>query len=374
MKVRSQILKLSQRKFISKLKRIRSNTIDSGITEEIKLNEEQVKRKKYLRTKKKSLKLKVKNRREVIPAPDRIDFYRLNDFRITIAFIDKLKRFINKRHVRVQINFDKTELITAAAMLSFLAEVDIIINQSEFGRDAISFTHPKNEKTESILKQVGFYELLGKKERTTPDFEDVSYWNYASGIKSDTQITASAMITIEEKIGLSAKRKLYKGFSEAMANCVEHAYIDCLIDTASQTKWWAFAGVKDDKLVVVICDKGIGIPRSLPLTRSKELISKTLELFKLSKRKDSAMIKVASRMGKTSTNNENRGKGLSDVRAIIDKYKSGSLSIYSNKGCYEYFGKNGKIEDRLREYPASVCGTLVEWSIPLSIDKQKVSV
>ena len=42
-----------------------------------------------------------------------------------------------------------------------------------------------------------------------------------------------------------------------MANSVEHAYYDA--DDEIATKWWAFAGVHKDKLIVVICDKGIGI-------------------------------------------------------------------------------------------------------------------
>ncbi|MGH1476259.1 ATP-binding protein [Yersinia proxima] len=363
--------KRGKRRFISRLKKILSNTMNYGGFYATKKNEKQVQKKKYIKNKNKFHLRNIKNKKEILYAPDYIDFYNVKNFPKTIYFLDKLKRMIRVGKKRVSINFDNTKKITASAMLSFLAEVDILINENEQRAGFITFTHPKSEKIESILKQIGFYELLGKKTRHTKEFDDVSYWNYASGVTSETQRAEFAMKEIEIKIGFSAKRKLYKGFSEAMANCVEHAYLNCEINE-DQTKWWAFAGVKNDTLIVVICDKGMGIPKSLPLTRSEEVINNTLNLLSLNRRKDSAMIKVASKMGKTRTKAGNRGKGLSDVRSIIDKFKIGSLSIYSNKGYYRYYGHNDKIYDKLKDYPYSVCGTIVEWSIPLSIDNKEV--
>lgn len=363
-----KIAKLQHRRLMSRLKKILINTRKTGLSEDIEKNRLQLKKGKYIKLRKWKTRVSRSEKREKLMAPIYIDYYNDHNYDKTNSFLIKLRKTTCEKGRKVSINFDNTQKITASAMISFLAEVDTIISQSSLGRAAITFTHPKSEKVESILKQIGFYDLLNKKMRDTPDFDDVSYWNYASGVYTDTQQASEAMTEIEAKISHNAQRKLYKGFSEAMANCVEHAYYGCLENNDTATKWWAFAGVKENVLVVVICDKGIGIPKSLPLTRTGELIESFRSFLKLNRLNDSAMIKIASRMGKTRTNQGNRGKGLKDIRAIIDSLNEGSLSIYSNKGYYRYYRNNSKPKDRMKEHKSSICGTIVEWAIPLSPD------
>lgn len=365
-------IKRQRRRFTSKLKKILSNTWESGLSEDIEKNRLQLKKRKYIKSNKSIPKTSRTEMREKLMAPTYIDYYNDYNYDKTNAFLNKLRKITCEKMRKVSIDFENTQKITASAMISFLAEVDIIISRSPLGRNVITFTHPKIEKVESVLKQIGFYDLLNKKARDTPEFEDVSYWNYASGVYTDTQQASEAMTEIEAKISQKAQRKLYKGFSEAMANCVEHAYHGCPRSNDDTTRWWAFAGVKENVLVVVICDKGIGIPKSLPLTRTDELIESLRSFLKLTKLNDSAMIKIASRMGRTRTNQGNRGKGLKDIRAIIDSLNEGSLSIYSNKGYYRYYRHNKKLNDRMKEHKSSICGTIVEWSIPLSADMREV--
>ncbi|HCD1256033.1 ATP-binding protein [Citrobacter amalonaticus] len=340
------------------------NTLLSGDVYSIHKNSLTLAKKKKINCKSKLFIKTIAYKRKSIPAPQYIDFYYEHNYTKTVSFFNKIRK--ESQRNKISINFDETTIITASAMICFLSEVDLILKTSPFKSKAITFKHPKNEKTESILKQVGFYDLVGKESRKTKVFDDVSYWNYASGAKSELQKTQSAMIEIENKIGRAAKRKLYKGFSEAMANSVEHAYYDA--DDEIATKWWAFAGVHKDKLIVVICDKGIGIPSSLPIKWGADLVNKTLGLLNIKTKTDSALIKAATRMGKTRTNQNNRGKGLSDVLSIINQFKVGNLSIFSNKGYYRYYGENGVAKDKLTEHNLSMCGTIVEWSIPLDID------
>jgi len=370
--VNRKIKKKIKRCQLTKFKRILKNTMLYGSHEAIKKNELQVKKNRYFKLINKLFIKYTSNKKTIIYAPVNIDYYDSFNFNKTNNFLSKIKKIIVKEKGRVSINFDNTKSITASAMISFLAEVDNLINSSKLGRNAISFTHPRLEKIESILKQIGFYELLKKQTRETKNFKDVSYWNYASGVSSEPQKASESMAEIEKKISTKARRKLYKGFSEAMANCVEHAYQSPTDGDDTQTKWWAFAGVSDDILIVVICDKGVGISKSLPLTRGNELIEKFKNALSLRKLNDSAMIKIASRMGRTSTGKSNRGKGLKDIKSIIDTFNSGHLSIYSNKGCYKYFRREGNIDDIMQEHKTSVCGTITEWSFPLNIGEEEV--
>ncbi len=64
-----------------------------------------------------------------------------------------------------------------------------------------------------------------------------------------------------------------------MSNSVEHAYVDDLMHTEDDetAKWWTFAGIHDKNLTVVICDKGVGIPSTLPKTQG---VSVLMNIFK----------------------------------------------------------------------------------------------
>lgn len=363
--------KISLRKIKSKLKKVFHNTLSSGNDYDKKKNFQQVVKVRYLKHKVGSSYTQSADAKEVIYAPVSIDYYKEINFNKTNHFISKIKRAVINRGKRVSINFDNTSLITASAMISFLAEVDNLLSTSRIGRGCVTFTHPKSDKIESILKQIGFYDLLKKDKRETKVYDDVSYWNYASGTNSDSEHASEAMKEVEVKISQRAQKKLYKGFIEAMANCVEHAYFGLAQGNIEITKWWAFAGIKENKLVVVICDKGIGIPCSLPLTRAESMIEGVKNALKLKRLNDSSMIKIASRMGRTRTNQGNRGKGLKDIRAIIDSSNEGHLSIYSNKGYYRYFRNNLQLNDHMKEQKTSVCGTIIEWSIPLNAGAQE---
>lgn len=352
---------MKKRKLLSKLKKILKNTLKSGNDKDIKKNHLQIDKKKRLKHKNNRF-LTVKNKKKVILVPTCLDYYDHGNYNLTNKFFKKIKESILLKQ-KVHLNFERTEKITASAMISFISEISLLCDMNPTEK-YISFSHPKNEKIESILKQVGFYELLNKVKRETKEYDDVSYWNYSSGVNTDSKKLADNMDDIEKKLSEVAQRKLYKGFTEAMANCVEHAYYD----TNEPTRWWAFSGIKDNKLIVVICDKGIGIPKSLPLTRTEELIDNVKNLLGLSKLNDSALIKIAARMGRTRTEKGNRGKGLKDIKSIIDILNEGSLTIHSNFGYYAYYRKNGQLNDKKREQKTSVNGTIIEWAIPILAD------
>lgn len=317
------------------------------------------------------------NKRIFLSAPKYIDYYYNNqkNYIETNKFIESLIDCVLVSERRVFIDFSKTELISAAAMLSFLAEVDILTSKSKFGVGAIAFSHPKNEKIESILNQVGFYDLLKKEKRTTEEYPDVSFWKFTSGVCSQPQLASKMLAGIKKEIETSKSKKLYRGFSEAMANSVEHAYLDDFDDFSKDevAKWWTFAGINDKELVVVICDKGVGIPKTLPKTQGVSALKQIFNELKISLQnvRDSTYIKAATTLSKTRTGQTNRGKGLCDITSVIDNIGAGVLSIFSNKGRYIYNGKNKKIREVMRDYKSSVRGTIVEWSIPFEVDKNE---
>ncbi|MGC0820784.1 ATP-binding protein [Pantoea agglomerans] len=326
---------------------------------------------KHVKFPKRRVRLKFKkinsNKVVTLMAPIRIDYYYNNDrnYEITNKFINDLKDCTLKNKRRVLINFSETNFISAAAMLSLLAEVDVILRKSPHARRAISFSHPKNEKIESILKQVGFYDLLRKVKRKTKDYDDVTFWKYTSGSLSQPVLANEMLAEIRKSLKSHNSKKLYRGFIEAMSNSVEHAYIE--EEPNSESKWWTFAGIHEDQVIVVICDKGVGIPSTLPNTQGPNILRSFFETLGVSLNNvaDSSYIKAAASLSRTRTGQANRGKGFTDITSVIDTIGSGMLSIFSNKGRYIYKGNQGLINDMVKDYKTSVCGTIVEWVFPL---------
>lgn len=311
----------------------------------------------------------VSNKRIPLLVPQYVDYYHNKNCEATNNFLNQLRDCTQLGQRRVYLNFNSTTYISAAAMLSLLAEVDVITKKSPHGTRVISFNHPKEPKIESILKQVGFYDLLKKEKRETPDYDDVTFWKYTSGVCSEPILAKSMIEDIKIELESKASKKLYRGFVEAMSNSVEHAYkYDNKHCERDQTaKWWTFAGIKGAELVVVICDKGVGIPKTLPITQGASSLSNLFKRlgFDPLRVKDSTFIKAASSLTKTSTGKTNRGKGLTDIKSVIDSIGAGVLSIFSNQGRYIYKGDKGAVKELMHDYKDSVSGTIIEWTIPL---------
>lgn len=301
--------------------------------------------------------------RVVIKAPRLIDYYREDSINKSNVFIRNIKESISHGY-KVSISFDQTEYISAAAMISFLAEIELIVI-SHHPMKVIYFSHPRDKKIESILKQVGFYDLLKKEKRETPHYDDVNFWRFASGVCSEPIETKKMFQEIKAEIEVRASKKLYRGVIEAMANSVEHAYINQRDCHEEKKKWWCFAGIRDEQLIVVICDKGVGISRTLPMTQGSNL-EKIFEILGITKRTDSAYIKTASSLRETRTGAKHRGKGIADMKRVVDMLNSARLTIFSNRGLYRYKGNDSKIRETLSDFKSSVNGTIVEWNIPLT--------
>ncbi|EJE8557889.1 hypothetical protein [Vibrio vulnificus] len=73
------------------------------------------------------------NRRVLLSAPTYIDYYNRQTFDKTNKFIADIVDAARNENRKVFIDFSQTEKISAAAMLSLLAEVDVLTKQSIHG-------------------------------------------------------------------------------------------------------------------------------------------------------------------------------------------------------------------------------------------------
>ena len=109
--------------------------------------------------------------------------------------------------------------------------------------------------------------------------------------------------------------------------------------------------------MVLFCDLGIGIPGSLPQKRP-QLWRRLLSIGVANS--DSHVIAEAVKLSVTRTGKHYRGKGLKQLQDAVRDHEEGALTIYSNRGVYNWKGGTVTYDD----YESSIMGTLIQWRIP----------
>ena len=224
----------------------------------------------------------------------------------------------------------------------------------------------------SALLLLGFLALLGVKsriEKSALNESSVKFIPFMTGKELDNDASTklrTALMGDDIAINMSAKKTLQRAISEAMLNVVQHAYPK-EYETASKVRgqWW-LAGKLDfdtDELQVMFCDLGYGIPKTLPKLHAMEYIRAFLSLLPGFDPNDGEMIHAAMEIGRSQTGKDNRGKGLNDLRKLLELDPNGELSIYSGAGVCVYRG-DGRI--KVTNGRDKIGGTLIKWSVRLS--------
>jgi hypothetical protein len=263
------------------------------------------------------------------------------------------------------VDFSVTEKIYPAGGLLVHAELDRISRLVK-DRRRLLCKPAKNFVTDQVLKQVGMYKSLDHNSDTPTIDQSVVHWRNATGIKAQGEEGWSVVQNSEGDLSEALQGSLYKGITEALTNAVHHAYQANRKDGTNiqgDKRWWMFSQQREGFLTIVSCDLGIGIPNSLPLKNDSKL-NKLLTTFK-GDRSDVQSIKVATELGTTSTLEDNRGFGLSQILDAARKAEHGGCIIYSNKGQYG-FASDGRVIEN--QYSSSIYGTLIEWRVPLTED------
>jgi len=158
---------------------------------------------------------------------------------------------------------------------------------------------------------------------------------------------------------------LHMGLTEAITNVSHHAYPE-YTKTKDRDKNWYLTGSYDtstDRLKIVFYDQGIGIPEALPASRIGEQVAEFIANQGLaSGRKDSMLIEAAMEIARTSTGQEDRGKGLNDLVEFAKQRQNGYISILSNYGLFKIVVTNGKVSSSTFAFKNKVPGTLIIWS------------
>lgn len=276
------------------------------------------------------------------------------------------------------VDFTNIERITPAAALLFAAEFDRMRRLSSLPIYAVDLDG-WNPNVRAILAQLGFLRLLNVSEEKidTVNFSHgaVNVLKFATGRKAQGTAAEPIIDALKPLFGTAevvetAGLLLYEGLSEAMTNVAHHAYpakYNYEFPPA-MGRWW-LTGAHDPEnstISVIFLDQGITIPVSLPRSNMKELARDYLQkAFNIipgrSDRVDDAQqIAAAMHLNRSSTGALGRGKGLPEMRELIDFFPRGRLRIISRRGEYVY--EKGR-DPELKNYEGSIVGTLIEWEV-----------
>ena len=229
-----------------------------------------------------------------------------------------------------------------------------------------------------LIDEMGFLKFLkvspqSQHHSQQQGTKDEIFVNFVSGTRLDGQDVLKIIKEVErvsatEKIPQKLHLPFYAGVSEAITNTHHHAYTSRVKKKPSE-RWWVSASfnVATGEVKVVCYDRGLTIPGTLrdsSETKLRKLGIKLLSLIK-SDGSDHELMKISIQERKTSTKLPGRGRGLSELRNLIDQSKQGTLKIYSGKGIVEYRKHSKDTEESVvsKSLPRRMNGTLVEWSI-----------
>jgi hypothetical protein len=264
----------------------------------------------------------------------------------------------------VNLSFENVASVSMSGALMVLATFEA---SSSLGNAELVGTYSKNQRINRELQGCGFYSLLNGTDTDVVDGSRLMF-HPLSGTTSDGQAVETLLKGCFPAQTLNAESVeiIYAGITEASANSVEHAYDDGIqgsdVARSVNRRWW-LAGRHErsrGRFVFAICDLGYGIVHHLQRDAFQRHEVKWSQYESSVDFCHSLVVIDAMRQGGTSTDLPWRGKGLPQIRNVIDAL-GGTLRVATNMAICTY--SSGTFTPT--EMSDSFAGTYIEWSIPV---------
>jgi len=299
---------------------------------------------------------------EIVRAPEWFYLLKNNARNGVLGFLREL-RDMAAAAPRITIDFRGTRKMDAGGTILFYAELHRL--QALFPHVRFGCLPSRTNKVNQVLQHLEIFRQLGHQSSVTPRLPDVVSWRHASANLVDCK-SAGKVIEAYESLSHPNAKLLYRACSEAITNVLMHAYEDDRDDglpTPGEKRWWMFCREDSDALTMMVCDLGIGIPRSLPAKHAGEALGKIVSAITGGAiANDASMIEAAFELARTRTQREHQGKGLSDLRKIIDANNGARLLLFSNKGLVIIDSGGQPVKYGFTD---SILGTVIGWRLPL---------
>jgi len=238
------------------------------------------------------------------------------------------------------------------------------------GQRRVNGNYPRGDQLPRLLTEMGFFQLI---DVTDPVAEkqasgDIEHIKFFTSSHVDAPLAKQLRLALTRGINairVEAQHRMYEGLKEAMNNAIQHAYLKVAPwrYPVMRDRWWMAGAIdrKRNELMMMFFDQGVGIPSTLP--RRHNAAYKAAKAILGIDDTPSSRIKIATRLGESTTRLSFRGKGLNDVRQFVTLCREGELRILSGRGEYVY---NADGTEQLIDRSRSIGGTLIQWRVAQS--------
>ncbi|MCJ2086950.1 hypothetical protein MKK88_13260 [Methylobacterium sp. E-005] len=266
-------------------------------------------------------------------------------------------------------DFTKIKNISIPVALVLASEYDCVRRDHTAVPRAVDYEN-WNPQVRMMLDGIGFLEMAGINS-SGPAFlegDNLRILRFRSGSEADGELVDLLLrqLGVPEALEDTA---IYDAIIEALVNTRHHAYPKGLeFPRPHFPGWWLTALVdkRDRRVVISVFDRGLGIPATLVDWDRYDVFERGWRrLFQEAPnpedtRNDGTAIRVAMAVGRSSTGQAHRGKGLPSMEAALDLCRDGSITIYSRCGAYKR-AKGARAHTLNLNAP--VGGTLISWDL-----------
>ncbi len=281
----------------------------------------------------------------------------------TIGFLQTIREVVPLGANTISVYLKDLKEMSPICAVLFASEMDRM-KRLRGGTHRIPNDIGWQSEIKKMLNEIGVFDLVGVDNKPQPEqTEDAErYIKIRSANRVDMERAMRSLLTEVDSIVTFVKSNphMVGAISEAITNVRQWAYNGMTAEppTEIRDRWWFLASYNIElrRFSILVYDHGQGIPatlRKLGWEKLKAFLSD--ELFN-----DADAIEAAFRVPRSATGESNRGKGLKEMRNLLEKFARGSLRVISGKGEYTY-DCNGDIGKRLYNY--DIGGTLVAWEI-----------
>lgn len=292
--------------------------------------------------------------RERLFAPKDLSLY-ADSANETTQFVGRINKAVNDGS-RLLLDFSKLEYISAAGAVYLYSEIERIQKENKPTIVRIDRRTLKNLPG-YVIREFGILNLANGGAIPTGEVLPVISGQDNEFIEEiiDYLFTKAHLerqlnnVTVAEAEHLASS-----AIMEAMLNVKYHAY-----PHQTQKRWWFTATIFEEQLHIAICDRGVGIPKTLPREGWWEVLRSVMG-------DDSRMIQAAMQYTRTSRKKSGAGYGTRDIQRLILKRRQGHLTIISGKGHYRLSSNEyGKEYETTNQMNNDISGTVIQWTISL---------
>lgn len=286
----------------------------------------------------------------------------------TASILEAIREVALRRGQRILLHFEHVTDIEPAAALALVSEIYRVRNLRT--ASFITGTYPRDWDVYLALSNMGFFKFLSIVDRAdapraAPDPSKPIYLKFMTDNRADWGL-ADQFVTIVENNLMQfndlARQRLVKAIGEAITNTLDHAHPPDADGDPMRNRWWlsAWLHLEKKEVAIIVLDKGVGIPSTLPPSdyeRISAFLNNLLQLRLSSSPSDGELILAATEYHRSGTGSGERGRGFSDMKQFIDICSDGELRVLSNRGSYHYMRGQEQFENN----QVSIGGTVIEW-------------